>query len=937
MKTGLQTVVAGLFMDSKSYWFIIKVHMRFNMTKYVYSFGGDRNEGNATMRNTLGGKGCNLAEMAGMGVPVPPGFTVITDVCSMYNQAGKKLPAEVVAQVKEALAWLEKNQGKKLGDIEKPLLLSVRSGARDSMPGMMDTVLNLGLNDQTVEGLAKASKNPRFAYDSYRRFIMMYSDVVLDVHKDHFEEKIEELKHKTGKKLDTEITAEEWKSLCNEFKAIVKAKLGRDFPQDPWEQLEGGISAVFNSWDTERAIIYRRMNRIPDEWGTAVNVQTMVFGNMGDDCGTGVAFTRDPGTGESYFYGEYLIDAQGEDVVAGIRTPQPITKYQAGDSGLKSLEEAMPNVYKELYDTCQKLEKHFKNMQDLEFTIEQGKLYMLQTRNGKRTALAGIRIALDMVKEGMIDEKTALNRINADDLTQLLAPIFDNKEKDAFKKDGKLMAKGLPAGPGAATGVIALSAEEAQKLAEKGPVVLVRLETSPEDLAGMVAAKGILTGRGGMTSHAAVVARGMGKPCVCGASALIIDTAKRTVSVDGITLKAGEDFISIDGSVGEIYAGKLKDFPSEVNQVLIDKTIKPEQSETYQRFATIMSWANKYRTMKVRTNADTPHDSNVARAFGAEGIGLCRTEHMFFEGDRIVAVREMILAKDVNGRKSALAKLLPMQRKDFEGIFEAMDSLPVNIRLIDPPLHEFVPHDDKGQEEMAKVLGLSLEEVKQRVEKLHEFNPMMGHRGCRLGITYPEIIRMQMRAIAEAAINVGKKGIKAIPEVMVPLIGTVKELAFTKAEMLAEIAEINKEQKASFNCQIGTMIEIPRAAITADQVAAEADYFSFGTNDLTQMGFGFSRDDSGSFLHDYVDKKILEDDPFQTLDQQGIGELVRMACEKGRSTKADLKLGVCGEHGGDPRSVKFFFKCGLNYVSCSPFRVPIAIVAAAQASLENGK
>ncbi|MDR0498317.1 MAG: pyruvate, phosphate dikinase [Holophagales bacterium] len=905
------------------------------MTKYVYSFGGDRNEGNSSMRNTLGGKGSNLAEMASLGVPVPPGFTVITDVCSMYNQAGKTLSAGVVEQIREALGWLEKNQGRKLGDTEKPLLLSVRSGARDSMPGMMDTILNLGLNDQTVEGLAKASNNPRFAYDSYRRFIMMYSDVVLDVHKDHFEEKIDELKHKTGKKLDTEITADEWKSLCAEFKTIVKAKRGSDFPQDPWEQLLGGVCAVFNSWDTERAIIYRRMNHIPDEWGTAVNVQTMVFGNMGDDCGTGVAFTRDPGTGESYFYGEYLIDAQGEDVVAGVRTPQPITKYQAKDSGLKSLEEAMPSVYKELFDTCQKLEKHFKDMQDLEFTIQQGKLYMLQTRNGKRTALASIRIALDMVKEGMIDEIKALKRIKADDLTQLLAPIFNNSEKETFKKAGKLMTKGLPAGPGAATGIIALSAEEAQELSEKGPVVLVRLETSPEDLAGMVAAKGILTGRGGMTSHAAVVARGMGKPCVCGASALAIDTVKRTVSVDGVTLKAGEDYISIDGSAGEVYAGKLSAFPSEVNQVLIDKTIKPDQSETYQRFATIMSWANKHRTMKVRTNADTPNDSTVARAFGAEGIGLCRTEHMFFEGDRIIAVREMILANDVQGRKTALAKLLPMQRKDFEGIFEAMNGLPVNIRLIDPPLHEFVPHDEKGQAEMAKVLGLSLDEVRHRVEKLHEFNPMMGHRGCRLGITYPEIIRMQMRAIAEAAINVEKKGIKAIPEVMVPLIGTVKELTYTKTEMIAEINEINKEQGTNFSCQIGTMIEIPRAAITADQVAHEADYFSFGTNDLTQMGFGFSRDDAGNFLSEYVSKKILEDDPFQTLDQQGIGELVRIACEKGRSVKSDLKLGVCGEHGGDPRSVKFFFKCGLNYVSCSPFRVPIAIVAAAQASLEQ--
>ena len=907
------------------------------MTKHVYSFGGDRNEGNATMRNLLGGKGCNLAEMACLDIPVPPGFTVTTEVCSLYHKEGKKLTKEVKDQVLEALKWLEGNRGRKLGDVEKPLLLSVRSGARVSMPGMMDTVLNLGLNDKTVEGLAKASGNPRFAYDSYRRFIMMYSDVVLDVHKDHFEEKIEALKHKTGKKLDTEITAEEWKKLCGEFKKIVKEKLGHDFPQDPIEQLFGGICAVFNSWDTERAVIYRKMNRIPDDWGTAVNVQTMVFGNMGDDCGTGVAFTRDPGTGEPYFYGEYLINAQGEDVVAGVRTPQPITKFQAKDSGLKSLEEAMPEVFKTLLATCNRLEKHFKDMQDLEFTIEQGKLYMLQTRNGKRTALAGIRIAIDMVKEKMIDEKTALQRLNADDLVQLLAPIFNQKEKDKFKKEGKLMTKGLNAGPGAATGVIALSAEEAEKLAKKHPVVLVRIETSPEDLAGMVAAKGILTARGGMTSHAAVVARGMGKPCVCGASTLNIDVAGRTVSVGDISLKAGHDYISIDGSTGEVYAGQLSAHPAEVNQVLVDKTLKAEDSETFGRFQMIMNWANKHRKLKVRTNADTPHDSDVARAFGAEGIGLCRTEHMFFEGERIIAIRQFILAKDLEGRKAALAKLLPIQRADFEGIFTAMNGLPVTVRLLDPPLHEFVPHDAKGQAEMAKVIGVDAEEVKHRVEKLHEFNPMMGHRGCRLGITYPELIRMQMRAIAEAAINVEKKGIKALPEVMVPLVGHVKELAFTKAEMLAEVAEVNKEKKAKFSCPIGTMIEIPRAAVTADQVAQEAEFFSFGTNDLTQMGFGFSRDDSGSFLPEYVSKKILEDDPFQSLDQGGIGELVRIACEKGRSTRKDIKLGVCGEHGGDPRSVKFFHKVGLSYVSCSPYRVPIAIVAAAQASLEEKK
>ena len=909
------------------------------MTKYVYSFGGDRNEGNATMRNTLGGKGCNLAEMAGLGVPVPPGFTVITDVCSLYNEAGKALPPKVVEQVREALSWLEKNQGRKLGEVEKPLLLSVRSGARDSMPGMMDTVLNLGLNDQTVEGLAKASSNPRFAYDSYRRFIMMYSDVVLDVHKDHFEEKIDELKKKTGKKLDTEITAEEWKKLCAQFKSIVKAKLGREFPQDPWEQLLGGIRAVFNSWDTERAIIYRRMNRIPDEWGTAVNVQTMVFGNMGDDCGTGVAFTRDPGTGESYFYGEYLIDAQGEDVVAGTRTPQPITKYQAGKSGLKSLEEAMPSVYNELFRTCQKLEKHFKNMQDLEFTIQQGKLYMLQTRNGKRTALAGIRIALDMVKEGMIDEKTALNRINADDLTQLLAPIFDNKEKEAFKKAGKLMAKGLPAGPGAATGVIALTAEEAQELqAKKLDAVLVRLETSPEDLAGMVAAKGILTGRGGMTSHAAVVARGMGKPCVCGASDLVIDTAKRTVSVKGITLKAGKDHISIDGSVGEIYAGKLSAFPSEVNQVLIDKSIKPEKSETYKRFATIMSWANKYRTMKVRTNADTPKESNAARAFGAEGIGLCRTEHMFFEEDRIPAIRRMILSDTEEERRKALATLLPYQKSDFKGIFEVMGDRPVTIRLLDPPLHEFLPHTDEEIKALAEKINVSADKLSKKVDELHEFNPMLGHRGCRLTVTYPEIAEMQAEAIIMAAIELKKeKNMDIVPEIMIPLVGIDKELSYVKKTVLETINKCFEREGVTVQYLIGTMIEVPRAALTADEIAKEAEFFSFGTNDLTQMTFGFSRDDTGNIIKEYRDKLVFEEDPFQTIDKAGVGKLLKMSVELGKAARPGIKLGICGEHGGDPQTIEFCHDIGLNYVSCSPFRVPIARLAAAQAAVKAGK
>ena len=906
------------------------------MTKHVYSFGGNRNEGSAALRNLLGGKGCNLAEMAGLEIPVPPGFTVTTEVCTLYIKAGHQLPEEVKEQVLEALRWLEENRGRRLGEVENPLLLSVRSGARVSMPGMMDTVLNLGLNDQTVEGLARASRNPRFAYDSYRRFIMMYSEVVLGVRKDLFEGEIEALKERTGKKLDTELSAAEWRELSTLFKQIVQKALGRPFPQDPIEQLFGGIQAVFDSWQTDRAKIYRRLNHIPDDWGTAVNVQTMVFGNMGDDCGTGVAFTRDPGTGEPSFYGEYLINAQGEDVVAGVRTPQPITRKQAADTGNTSLEEAMPAAFNELLGTCIRLERHFKDMQDLEFTIERGRLFMLQTRTGKRTALASIRIAIDLVDEGMIDSNTALSRIDPDSLNQLLAPIFDPREKAAFRLAGKLMTRGLNAGPGAAAGRIALSASQAELLAELGPVVLCRIETSPEDLAGMVAANGILTARGGMTSHAAVVARGMGKPCVCGAAALAIDLKAGTLTVNGTTLKAGTDSISIDGSSGEVFAGALSAFPSEVNQVLVEKVLKAEDSESFQRFLKIMAWSNAVRTLQVRANADIPRDAEVARAFGAEGIGLCRTEHMFFEGERIKAVREFILAKDLEGRKAALLALLPIQRGDFEGLFEVMDGLPVTVRLLDPPLHEFVPHDDAGQSEMAQVMGVSLEEVKLRVKKLHEFNPMMGHRGCRLGVTYPELIRMQMRAIAEAAINVGRRGITALPEVMVPLVSTVQELTYTKQEILEELAAVNAEQAAQFSCPIGTMIEIPRAALTAGKVAAQAEFFSFGTNDLTQMGYGFSRDDSGTFLPEYVAKKILEEDPFQSLDQEGIGELIRMACEKGRATRPDIHLGVCGEHGGDPRSVKFFHRVGLQYVSCSPYRVPIAILAAAQAALESG-
>jgi pyruvate,orthophosphate dikinase len=904
------------------------------MAKHVYSFGADRNEGGAHLRNLLGGKGCNLAEMAGLGIPVPPGFTLTTEVCTDYYREGRKLTEEVRAQVLEALAWLESARGLKFGaESGQPLLLSVRSGARVSMPGMMDTVLNLGLNDRTVAALAEASDNPRFAWDSYRRFITMYTDVVLGVHSSNFEAELERLKERNGRHLDTEVTAEEWKALVAIYLELVREETGRPFPQDPLEQLWGAIHAVFESWNTPRAVTYRKLNRFSDDWGTAVNVQSMVFGNMGDDCGTGVAFTRDPATGEKRFYGEYLINAQGEDVVAGIRTPQPITKAQADGTGLVSLEEAMPEMHRQLLDTADRLERHFKEMQDIEFTIEKGRLFMLQTRTGKRTALAGIRIALDLVDERLIDEATALKRLDPGSLSQLLAPVFDDREKEQLKKEGRLLTKGLNAGPGAAAGRIALTAEDAEAMAKAGPVLLVRVETSPEDIAGMVAAQGILTARGGMTSHAAVVARGMGKPCVCGASALQIDASAGTVSVNGQVLKAGEDWISIDGSTGEVYAGRLSPHPPEVNQVLVEKRLKPEDSPLYQRFAKIMAWSAKHRRMKVRTNADTPQDSAVARAFGAEGIGLCRTEHMFFEGERIVAVREMILAPDLEGRKAALAKLLPMQRADFEGIFRAMDGLPVNIRLLDPPLHEFLPQDAEGQAEMAKVMGVSVETVHRRVEQLHEFNPMLGHRGCRLGITFPEIYRMQVRAIAEAALDAGAAGVKAVPEIMIPLIGTVKELAYLKAELLDELAKVNQERGTSFEAPMGTMIEIPRAALTAEKIAAEAEFFSFGTNDLTQMGFGFSRDDAGSFLPEYMAKKILDDDPFQSLDQEGIGELVRMATEKGRAARPGLKVGVCGEHGGDPRSVVFFHQVGLDYVSCSPYRVPIAMLAAAQAAL----
>ncbi|MBS1767183.1 MAG: pyruvate, phosphate dikinase [Acidobacteria bacterium] len=899
------------------------------MAQLVYCFGADRNEGNASMRNLLGGKGCNLAEMASLGIPVPPGFTLTTEQCAAYYANGRALSEALQAEVKAALAWLEGARGLKFGAMEgQPLLLSVRSGARVSMPGMMDTVLNLGLNDATVLALEKASGNPRFAWDSYRRFITMYSNVVLGVEHAAFEAELERAKERLGKHQDTELGADDWKGLVAAYKDIVFEETGKAFPQDPMDQLWGAIRAVFESWNTPRAVTYRRLNRFSDGWGTAVNVQSMVFGNMGEDCGTGVAFTRDPSTGEKRFYGEYLINAQGEDVVAGIRTPQPITTAQAEGSGLQSLEAAMPASFKELLAIAARLEGHFKEMQDIEFTIERGRLFMLQTRTGKRTALAGIRIALDLVEEGLIDPKAALTRIDAGSLSQLLAPGFDPAEKKRLAS--AFLTKGLNAGPGAACGRIALTAEGAERLAKTGPVVLVRVETSPEDIAGMAAAEGILTARGGMTSHAAVVARGMGKPCVCGAGALQIDLAAGLLRVGGTALKEGEDWISLDGSTGEVFAGKLAPHPSEVNQVLVEGSLKPEQSEVYGRFAKILAWSEGAKRLGVRANADTPQDARVARAFGAKGIGLCRTEHMFFEGDRITAVREMILASDTEGRRAALAKLLPMQRADFEGIFEAMDGLPVTIRLLDPPLHEFLPQDEAGQAEMAKVLGVSVESVKRRVTQLHEFNPMLGHRGCRLGITYPEIYRMQVRAIAEAALAVEKKGVKALPEIMIPLVGTVKELSWLKAELLDELKAVDP----AFRAPMGTMIEVPRAALTADRIATEAEFFSFGTNDLTQMGFGFSRDDAGAFLPEYVAKKILDDDPFASLDQEGIGELVKIAIEKGRAARPGLKVGICGEHGGDPRSVGFFHRAGLDYVSCSPYRVPIALLAAAQAALD---
>ena len=903
--------------------------------KRIYTFGNGQAEGKADMRNLLGGKGANLAEMNLIGVPVPPGFTITTDTCNEYFEKGKD---EVVALLKDevakSVAHIENLMNSKFGDAENPLLVSVRSGARASMPGMMDTILNLGLNDTVVAGLAAKTGNERFAYDSYRRFVQMYGDVVLGmkpVNKediDPFEAIIEKVKEQRGITLDNELTVDELKQLVTLFKEAIKQQTGKDFPNDPMEQLWGAICAVFDSWMNERATLYRKMEGIPAEWGTAVTVMAMVFGNMGDSSATGVCFSRDAATGENIFNGEYLVNAQGEDVVAGIRTPQQITKEgsqrwakqqcieeEVRASKYPSMEEAMPEIYAQLNALQDKLEKHYHDMQDMEFTVQEGKLWFLQTRNGKRTGTAMVKIAMDLLAEGEIDEKTALMRCEPNKLDELLHPIFD---KQALAQ-AKVLTRGLPASPGAACGQIVFFADDAKEWHEAGrQVVMVRIETSPEDLAGMSAAEGILTARGGMTSHAAVVARGMGKCCVSGAGAINVDYKTRTVEIDGVVLKEG-DYISINGSTGEVYFGQVKTKPAEVSG----------------DFAKLMDLCNKYTKLVVRTNADTPHDAEVARGFGAVGIGLCRTEHMFFEADKIKAMREMILSENQEGRKKALAKLLPFQQKDFYGILKAMDGHPVNIRLLDPPLHEFVPHDLAGQQAMADEMGVSVQKIQQRVNSLSEANPMLGHRGCRLGNTYPEITEMQTRAILGAAIQLKKEGFDPHPEIMVPLIGIVNEFDLQEKVIRDTAKELFAQEGIEIPFKVGTMIEIPRAALTADYIAKKAEYFSFGTNDLTQMTFGYSRDDIASFLPVYLEKKILNVDPFQVLDQNGVGQLVKMAVEKGRSTRPDLKCGICGEHGGEPSSVKFCHRVGLNYVSCSPFRVPIARLAAAQAAVED--
>lgn len=870
--------------------------------QYVYLF----NEGNASMKNLLGGKGANLSEMTILGIPVPQGFTVTTEACNKYYEDDKKISQDIIEEIENKMSELEKITGKKFGSLENPLLVSVRSGARVSMPGMMDTILNLGLNDESVEAMAKLTNNPRFAYDSYRRFIQMFADVVMGVEKRLFEDLLDEVKEEKGYKIDTDLTAEDLKDLVVKFKALYKKEKGEDFPSNPKEQLIEAVTAVFRSWNNPRAIVYRRLNDIPGEWGTAVNVQEMVFGNKGETSGTGVAFSRNPANGDNELYGEYLMNAQGEDVVAGIRTPEPISHLEAQN----------PTIYKQFTDIVNTLEKHYRDMQDMEFTIEDGKLYFLQTRNGKRTAQAALKIAVDLVEEGMLTKEEVILKVEPKQLDTLLHPAFAS---DGLK-EAKIVAKGLPASPGAACGKIAFTAEEAKERKANGEkVVLVRLETSPEDIEGMIAAEGILTVRGGMTSHAAVVARGMGTCCVAGCGELKVNEEARTLEVNGQVLTF-DDYISIDGSTGHIYAEQVK-------------TVSPEITG---HFATFMGWADEIRKLKVRTNADTPRDTKQAVEFGAEGIGLCRTEHMFFAEDRILAVREMILAKNEDSRRVALEKLLPMQREDFIGIYEALEERPATIRFLDPPLHEFLPSEEEDINALAKEIGVSPAEIKNVVAELHEFNPMMGHRGCRLAVSYPEIAEMQTRAVIEAAIEVKKnKGYNIVPEIMIPLIGEIKELKYVKNVVVETAKTVMEEKGVQLDYKVGTMIEIPRAALTADKIAEEAEFFSFGTNDLTQMTFGFSRDDAAKFLKDYYEKGIYEQDPFAKLDQEGVGELMRIACEKGKATRPDIKLGICGEHGGDPSSVEFCHNLGLNYVSCSPYRVPLARLAAAQAQVKN--
>ena len=902
--------------------------------KYVYFFGGKKAEGKAEMKALLGGKGANLAEMVNIGLPVPAGFTITTEVCTYYYSNKNKYPRELENQVVASLKRVEKEMKAKFGDPENPLLVSVRSGARASMPGMMDTILNLGLNDVTVDGLIRKTNNPRFVYDSYRRFVQMYGDVVLglkpvDKHdEDPFEIILHKKKEQNGFKLDTELTADHLKELVSEFKAAIKEKTGNDFPDNPMQQLWGAIGAVFGSWMNERAIVYRKLNNIPGDWGTAVNIQSMVFGNMGEDSGTGVAFTRDPASGANLFYGEYLFNAQGEDVVAGTRTPHQIEELQKED----------PKIYKELDGYRKILEKHYKEMLDIEFTIQQGKLWMLQCRVGKRTGFAAIKMAVDMVKEKLISKEDAILRIEPNQLNQLLRPIFDSEEKRKAVQEDRLLAKGLNAGPGAASGRVALSAQDAELMAANGnPVILVRIETSPEDIKGMNAAEGILTARGGMTSHAALVARQMGKVCVAGCGSLRINYKEGKIEVEGkagVVIKEG-DYISIDGTTGEVIAGKIETKPSEVIQVLLNKTMNAKDSPTYQTYESLMKWADTYRRLNIRTNADQPDQASNAIAFGAEGIGLCRTEHMFFGGDRIMSVRKMIVSDTIEDRRKALNELLPLQREDFEGIFEAMNGLPATIRTLDPPLHEFVPNSEKEISELASELNISETKLTEKINSLHEFNPMLGFRGCRLGILYPEITEMQARAIIEAACNVASKGIKVKPEIMIPLVGHVNEFRMQEDIVRKIASEVMKEKGVKISYLVGTMIELPRACVTADEIAKRAEFFSFGTNDLTQTTFGLSRDDAGKFLPLYVQQELLPSDPFEAIDQNGVGELLVMGTNKGRSARPDLKVGICGEHGGEPSSVEFCHKAGLNYVSCSPFRVPIARLAAARAVIKE--